>query len=97
MSRRDLAVPPIVLDPSSLVPLSLQIYRKIASAIRKGEIRRGARLPSTRWMARFLRVSRRVSAVRGCESSLKYRPVVLGVMASSTSFERRTIRREFFH
>ena len=58
MSRRDLAVPPIVLDKASVVPLSAQIRQQIASAIRKGTIRRGALLPSTRWMARFLRVSR---------------------------------------
>jgi GntR family transcriptional regulator/MocR family aminotransferase len=58
MSRRDFVVPPIVLDTGSHVPLSGQIRQQIASAIRSGAIRRGARLPSTRWMARLLRVSR---------------------------------------
>ena len=58
MSRRDLVVPPIVLDKASLVPMSSQIHQQIASAIRSGAICHGARLPSTRWMARFLRVSR---------------------------------------
>jgi DNA-binding transcriptional regulator YhcF (GntR family) len=58
MSRRDMVLPPIVLDKASPVALSSQIYQQIASAIRKGAIRRGALLPSTRWMARFLRVSR---------------------------------------
>jgi DNA-binding transcriptional regulator YhcF (GntR family) len=58
MSRHDLIVPPIVLDKASLLPMSSQIHQQIASAIRSGAIRRGARLPSTRWMARFLRVSR---------------------------------------
>jgi DNA-binding transcriptional regulator YhcF (GntR family) len=58
MSRRDFVVPSIALDEASRVPLSCQIRQQIANAIRSGAISRGARLPSTRWMARLLRVSR---------------------------------------
>jgi len=40
------------------VPLHRQIYRQIAAAIREGGIPGGARLPSSRTMARLLGVSR---------------------------------------
>ena len=67
MSRRDLVVPPIILDKASLVPLSLQIYQQIARGIRSGAVRHGAPLPSTRWMARLLRVSRNTVLTAYCE------------------------------
>ncbi len=56
--RRELFVPPINLDRASRVPLYRQIYYQIAQAIRSGSIHCKARLPSTRVMARLLRVSR---------------------------------------
>jgi DNA-binding GntR family transcriptional regulator len=56
--RRELFVPPIVLDRASKVPLHRQIYHQIARTIRSGAIHSDARLPSTRVMARLLRVSR---------------------------------------
>jgi len=59
VSRRPrLFVPPIMLDKASSVSLHRQIYRQIARTIRSGEINYEARLPSTRVMARLLRVSR---------------------------------------
>jgi GntR family transcriptional regulator/MocR family aminotransferase len=51
-------VPSITLDHASDTPLHRQIYGQIAQAIRAGEVPRGARLPSSRTMARLLGVSR---------------------------------------
>ena len=56
--RRELFVPSIVLDRASGIPLHRQIHGQIARAIRGGAIHNEARLPSTRVMARLLRVSR---------------------------------------
>ena len=59
MKRRpELFLPVIELDAASDVPLQRQITRKIAAAIRGREIPGGVRLPSSRAMARLLRVSR---------------------------------------
>ena len=51
-------VPSISLDQESDVPLHRQIYLQIAAAIREGGIPGGARLPSSRSLARLLGVSR---------------------------------------
>ena len=51
-------VPPIVLDRASATPLHSQIRHQIARAIRDGEVRNTPRLPSTRLLAKLLRVSR---------------------------------------
>ena len=56
--RRDLFVPPVILDRASAVPLHRQIYAQLAEVYRSGAIRGPAPLPSTRLMARILRVSR---------------------------------------
>jgi len=56
--REPLSLPPIVLDRESAVALQRQIYSQIAQAIRNGTIQSGTRLPSTRWMAGLLGVSR---------------------------------------
>ena len=56
--RPELFVPPIVLDKASSVSLHRQIYHQIARAIRSDAVHYEARLPSTRVMARLLRVSR---------------------------------------
>ena len=58
MNRRKVFVPSIKLDQASDVPLHRQIYVLIAAAIRNGDIPSGARLPSSRTMARLLGVSR---------------------------------------
>ncbi len=55
---REFFVPVIVLDRASEIPLHRQIYRQIAEAIRDGAAGEHARLPSTRFMAQLLRVSR---------------------------------------
>jgi len=54
----ELFVPPVALDRASGVPLHRQIHRQIAQEIRGGRIRGEVRLPSTRVLARLLRVSR---------------------------------------
>ena len=56
--RANFVVPPIVLDRASGIALRQQIYSQIASLIRDGVIQQGLRLPSTRLMAKLLRVSR---------------------------------------
>ncbi|HEX3745284.1 MAG TPA: GntR family transcriptional regulator [Bryobacteraceae bacterium] len=58
MQRSRMFVPSITLDHASDTPLHRQIYGQIAQAIRAGEVPRGARLPSSRTMARLLGVSR---------------------------------------
>lgn len=53
-----LFLPPVMLDRASPVPLHRQIHHQIARSIRESAIDREARLPSTRVMAKLLRVSR---------------------------------------
>jgi DNA-binding transcriptional regulator YhcF (GntR family) len=47
-----------MLDLNSDVPLYRQVSRQIAQAIQSGELENGTRLPSSRMMAKLLRVSR---------------------------------------
>jgi DNA-binding transcriptional MocR family regulator len=56
--RRNLFVPPVVLDKTSDVPLYRQIAREISRAISGGTARQHDRLPSTRMLAKMLDVSR---------------------------------------
>ena len=58
LRRRNLVIPQIVLDRKSRRSLYDQISVQIAGAIRSGEIEKGARLPSSRLLARLLHVSR---------------------------------------
>ena len=58
MSRPKLFVPSIALDKASAMPLQRQISVQIAQAIRGGAIPSGAKLPSSRVLARLLGVSR---------------------------------------
>ncbi len=53
-----ISLPEILIDQTSGGPLHEQISRQIATAIRQGKLGRGARLPSTRTLARMLGVSR---------------------------------------
>jgi GntR family transcriptional regulator/MocR family aminotransferase len=55
--QRHLFLPPIELDRGSDSPLYAQLHRQLASAIRRSALD-GARLPSTRTLARLLGVSR---------------------------------------
>jgi DNA-binding GntR family transcriptional regulator len=55
---REPFLPPILLDGVSRVPLHRQIYGQIAQSIRCGAIPGQARLPSSRFMAKLLGVSR---------------------------------------
>jgi DNA-binding transcriptional MocR family regulator len=56
--KRTLDLTPIVLNRSSRTSLYEQISQQTAESIRRGEVHRGDRLPSTRMMAKFLGVSR---------------------------------------
>jgi DNA-binding GntR family transcriptional regulator len=55
--RRDLFLPPIALDRASSSPLHVQVVRQIAGSLGHG-VPPGARLPSSRVLARLLGVSR---------------------------------------
>src|SRR5262249_20094006 len=55
---KDTFLPAISLDRTSPAPLQQQIYSQIAQAIRDDVIGSGALLPSSRWLARLLGVSR---------------------------------------
>src|SRR3954454_10251993 len=58
MARHVAAVPEILLDTSSAVPLHRQLYEGLRSTILAGRLRAGTRLPATRMLARELRISR---------------------------------------
>jgi GntR family transcriptional regulator/MocR family aminotransferase len=51
-------LPPITLDPRSKTPMYRQLYGWFRSAILDGRIRHGQRVPSTRNLAKELRISR---------------------------------------
>jgi GntR family transcriptional regulator / MocR family aminotransferase len=53
-----LHIPDIALDRSSITPLQRQIHSQISAAIRSATLPAGARLPSSRVLARLLHVSR---------------------------------------
>lgn len=55
---RSFVLPEITLDRSSLQSLRQQIQSQMALAIRRGSVPDGARLPSSRLLARLLNVSR---------------------------------------
>ena len=57
MRRKPLFLPPIVLDREASIPLHRQISTQIARAFRGG-VDEGARLPSSRMLAKLLGVSR---------------------------------------
>jgi GntR family transcriptional regulator / MocR family aminotransferase len=48
----------IAIDRASRAPLNLQVYDALRRAIADGRLSRGARLPSTRALAKRLKVSR---------------------------------------
>jgi DNA-binding GntR family transcriptional regulator len=56
--RRNVFVPPIVLDKTSRVPLHRQIAKQVSQAIRSGAAHHQALLPSTRVLAKMLQISR---------------------------------------
>jgi GntR family transcriptional regulator/MocR family aminotransferase len=58
-----IALPEILLDRASREPLHTQISRQIAQAIREGKLGRGARLPSTRTLARMLGTCRNTVSI----------------------------------
>jgi DNA-binding GntR family transcriptional regulator len=53
-----LLIPDIYLDRSHRMPLQHQLHSQIAAAIRSGGLPAGSRLPSSRVLARLLRISR---------------------------------------
>jgi GntR family transcriptional regulator/MocR family aminotransferase len=52
----------IVIDRDSEVPLAVQLYDELRQAIVSGQLRRGARIPSTRALAADLEISRNTVA-----------------------------------
>ena len=55
--------PDIVLDAGLPAPLYKQLYERLRDEILAGQLRRGARLPSTRTLASELGVSRNTTAL----------------------------------
>jgi GntR family transcriptional regulator/MocR family aminotransferase len=58
MARHVAAVPEILLDMSSVVPLHRQLYEGLRGMILAGRLSAGTRLPATRMLARELQISR---------------------------------------
>ncbi|HEY6334591.1 MAG TPA: winged helix-turn-helix domain-containing protein [Alphaproteobacteria bacterium] len=60
MSRRDPAalIDNLALDEESVEPLIRQLYRSLRDLILSGGLKSGAKLPSTRTLARHFRVAR---------------------------------------
>jgi GntR family transcriptional regulator/MocR family aminotransferase len=58
MARHVAAVPEILLDTSSAVPLHRQLYEGLRGAILAGRLSAGTRLPATRMLAHELGISR---------------------------------------
>lgn len=65
MSKRPSGVflPPINLERASTLPLYKQLYDEVRQSILRGTLRKGLRLPSTRMLARELRVSRNIVVI----------------------------------
>lgn len=65
MSRNPAAffLPPIALDRKSSKPLHKQLYEAIRQAVLRGTLKKGIRLPSTRYLATELRVSRNIVVI----------------------------------
>lgn len=59
---RKVAVPDLALDRISRISLHCQIYDQIAAAIRNSTIPNNSRLPSTRFLAQLLGISRNTVA-----------------------------------
>ena len=80
------AIPPIDLDRSSPAALHRQIYQQVARAIRSGAIRDDARLPSSRWLAKLLGVSR--NTVLAAYDQLAAEGLLLGVRGAGMRITR---------
>jgi len=58
MAHTPFIVPDLALDRNAELPLQKQVYRQITAAIGNGKLPKGAKLPSTRMLAKLLKVSR---------------------------------------
>lgn len=56
-------LPAIALDRKSPVPLYKQLYDAIREAVLRGTLKKGLRLPSTRYLATELRISRNIVVI----------------------------------
>src|SRR5581483_1634913 len=74
-------MPSVSLDPYSREPLYLQLSRQLAEAIRRGSFE-DAKLPSTRNLAKWLRVSR--NTVLAAYEVLASQGLILGTHGSGT-------------
>jgi DNA-binding transcriptional regulator YhcF (GntR family) len=82
-------------------PLSLQIARRLQEAIEAGRVARGTRLPSTRSLARTLKVSRNTVltayeelVARGFVRSRRGAGMYVFVPATVARFDLRSIMRD---
>jgi GntR family transcriptional regulator/MocR family aminotransferase len=82
MARHIAAVPEILLDMSSVVPLHRQLYEGLRGMILAGRLSAGTRLPATRMLARELQISR--NTVLNAFEQLLAEGYVEGQMGSGT-------------
>jgi GntR family transcriptional regulator/MocR family aminotransferase len=80
------SIPPIDLDRSSTTTLRRQIYQQTARAIRSGAFRGDARLPSSRWLAKLLGVSR--NTVLAAYDELAAEGLLIGVRGAGMRVAR---------
>jgi GntR family transcriptional regulator/MocR family aminotransferase len=89
----------IPLDPDSAEPLHRQLYHGLREAILSGRLHAGARIPSTRWLADYLGVSR--TTVLGAFDQLVAEGYIVGVVGSGSFVARQLpdhllqVRRQF--
>lgn len=82
-TRRTAAIAPVIaLDPRSSAPLQTQVYAAIRGAILDGQLRAGAKVPSTRALAEQLDVSR--NTVAGAFEQLWAEGYLVGRVGSGT-------------
>lgn len=89
MSRRDFSIPPIALDRALPAALHRQLYQQMAQAIRTGTIRGGERLPSSRWLAKLLGVSR--NTVLTAYDQLAADGLILGVRGAGMRVSEKVL------
>jgi GntR family transcriptional regulator/MocR family aminotransferase len=98
--ERDLFLPSIILDRASSTPLHQQVRRQIAGAVRR--CTPGARLPSTRALARLLGVSRNTVLAAyddlAADGLIQGRRgagmLVTGAQRGASAFDPRRVMRE---
>jgi GntR family transcriptional regulator / MocR family aminotransferase len=77
----------IPLDPAAPQPLHQQVYHGLREAILSGRLHAGAQIPSSRWLADYLGVSR--TTVLGAFDQLVAEGYIVGVVGSGSYVARQ--------